>query len=352
MSLDQISRWIERDIEDRRLTAGDAYLTAECVGKILGVSRATADRAMKALSSRHVLMRRQRSGTFVGPRALLADGRKPGLTTVHVVSGPSALSADRALVFGLIERLPARFPDVAVKLHLSALPSSDDDALKVIDGIAAGRDTRQAIVLVRPSPAVHRAARDSGLAAVTVDHAGADDPALPSVAFDDGAAGASIVRVAALHRAETALLLSFPALRAGDEGLTNGIAAAAGSGAIRIQRVEVATEEAGATAIRSTLEGLTLPAIVLARSATLAATAVQERSRLGIRPCALTVLSFGETPIEGALALRRDLGPAETIEWIAKALSETSTAADRILRIGAAFPRPECCPAESVLAGV
>ncbi|MBN2292963.1 MAG: GntR family transcriptional regulator [Pirellulales bacterium] len=59
---------IERDIRKRGLTTGDRYLTGAEAGLLLGVSTASANRAMSLLVDRNLLVRRRRSGTFVGSK--------------------------------------------------------------------------------------------------------------------------------------------------------------------------------------------------------------------------------------------------------------------------------------------
>lgn len=55
------------DIRHRGLTLGDRYLTTEEVARLLGVRKAVANRALAYLAQREILLRKQRSGTFVGP---------------------------------------------------------------------------------------------------------------------------------------------------------------------------------------------------------------------------------------------------------------------------------------------
>ena len=59
---------IERDIRKRGLSTGDRYLTGAETGLLLGVSTASANRAMSLLVDQKLLVRRRRSGTFIGPQ--------------------------------------------------------------------------------------------------------------------------------------------------------------------------------------------------------------------------------------------------------------------------------------------
>ena len=66
-NLSVLAKRLEGDIRSRGLQAGDRYLTAADAGLMLGVSAATAHRAMNLLVSRQLLTRRHGRGTFIGP---------------------------------------------------------------------------------------------------------------------------------------------------------------------------------------------------------------------------------------------------------------------------------------------
>ena len=74
---------LERDIHLRGLTAGDHYITGVEAGHLLGVSRATAQRAMAFLARQDKVVRRRRRGTFVGPS--IETHRANKIRTVHVL---------------------------------------------------------------------------------------------------------------------------------------------------------------------------------------------------------------------------------------------------------------------------
>lgn len=64
----QVASLIEYDIRSRGLSEGDAYRTAEEVGRELSVHPRSVSRAMKLLALRGVLIRRRGVGTFIGPK--------------------------------------------------------------------------------------------------------------------------------------------------------------------------------------------------------------------------------------------------------------------------------------------
>src|SRR5438094_5267354 len=74
---------LERDIVSRGLLPGDRYLTAAEAGRELGVSAATANRAMRLLAARDVLNRERSRGTFIGPA--VSSGHSFSVRTVFIL---------------------------------------------------------------------------------------------------------------------------------------------------------------------------------------------------------------------------------------------------------------------------
>ena len=62
----QLADRLEQDIRSRGLRHGDRYLTAVEAGHMLGVSKTTADRAMRILTGSGVLRRRRNRGSYIG----------------------------------------------------------------------------------------------------------------------------------------------------------------------------------------------------------------------------------------------------------------------------------------------
>jgi DNA-binding LacI/PurR family transcriptional regulator len=73
---------IENDIRTRALRPGERYLTAADVGLMLGVSPATAHRAMNILVNQNLLQREHGRGTFIG--AGVGPQRTVSVRTVYI----------------------------------------------------------------------------------------------------------------------------------------------------------------------------------------------------------------------------------------------------------------------------
>lgn len=63
----KLASQLEQDMKRRGLGSGDPYLSAAEAGSLLGVSRATANRALNLMAEQQKLLRQQGRGTFVGP---------------------------------------------------------------------------------------------------------------------------------------------------------------------------------------------------------------------------------------------------------------------------------------------
>ena len=79
-----LAKQLEVEIYRRHLLPGDRFMTAVEAGHVLGVSRATADRAMSFLARNQVLLRRRSLGTFVGPNARETQEVQPKVGLVYV----------------------------------------------------------------------------------------------------------------------------------------------------------------------------------------------------------------------------------------------------------------------------
>lgn len=74
---------LEADMASRRLRAGDPYLTSSQASDLLGVSRASAYRALRQLAERRILIARDRSGMYVSEEGARA------VSMVHPISEES-----------------------------------------------------------------------------------------------------------------------------------------------------------------------------------------------------------------------------------------------------------------------
>ncbi|MEX1042919.1 MAG: GntR family transcriptional regulator [Pirellulaceae bacterium] len=182
----QLADQILADISNRGLQSGDAYLGTAEAARLLGVSTTVANRALQLLAQRNVLIRRQKSGTFV------ADGVVPDhphqIDRIHLVVNETYLSTEGMLADGVIVGIQSVLP--GVELEFNHLPGSDDSQW-VSDLIARSARSRESegFVLARSSLTSQRLFQESGLPTVIFGSRFPSINALPSVDRDQIQAG-------------------------------------------------------------------------------------------------------------------------------------------------------------------
>ena len=106
----RVAQAIERDVERRRLMPGDRYYTSEEARRMFRVGKGIINQALGLLADKEVLVRRQKAGTFIGPKG--GSSRATKVQTIHVL-----LPADRE---GLVD-VPF---DQAVEVFRQEIPNS------------------------------------------------------------------------------------------------------------------------------------------------------------------------------------------------------------------------------------
>lgn len=91
----RLAKRLEEDIHSRGLKIGDKYLSANEAAEMLGISRATAQRAMKVLGDSQMLLRRRSLGTFIGPGAV--DQTASKVSTIYILAKHGMQNAVQAM---------------------------------------------------------------------------------------------------------------------------------------------------------------------------------------------------------------------------------------------------------------
>jgi DNA-binding LacI/PurR family transcriptional regulator len=180
------ARRLEDDLRQKGLAAGARYLTAAEAGRMLGVSTATAHRAMAILARQEMLIRRRNSGTFVGPQFRPSSKRR--IRTLYAILPDTARDRQNypfdLLVYGIGPHLPE------VNLHVAFLPAIDSLAYleDLIESAHAAGETAGFLAISCPRE-VYRRLADTGLPAVIHGSAYLDQADIPSVDVDNRQAG-------------------------------------------------------------------------------------------------------------------------------------------------------------------
>jgi DNA-binding LacI/PurR family transcriptional regulator len=264
---------IESDIRRRGLAAGDRYLTAREVGRLLGVSTMTANRALQELAARRVLVRARRSGSVVGDR--LAGGPPPSPRAVHLLVPSDFFTLEKALVDLIVSGIHSELPGDAIQFTFVPAQGEVEFVRRLVE---AAPGTFGGAVLLVSSPAVQRFFRDRGLPAVVSGSLHPGISGLPWVDRDQREIGRLLARAALARRARQLVVLMRDRWGAGDNLMIEGVQSAAGSARVSVRSFPP-DPDLVAGAVGEILRSAGRPAALLCRSRLLADAAARAASR-------------------------------------------------------------------------
>lgn len=113
-----LAKRLELDLQARGYRPGDRYRTSVDAGRYLGISPATAHRAMELLVRRGLLSRRQGAGTFVG--SSMQSAKKLGVRTIFILMEERQRSVTNIVLDDIVQAVVEAFP--AAGVQFSFLP--------------------------------------------------------------------------------------------------------------------------------------------------------------------------------------------------------------------------------------
>ncbi len=205
-----LQRWKERillDIGARGLKPGDAYLTVEETGVLLGCSRATAHRAMKKLIEESVLVARAGSGTFIGDEARGTSSSVP--QALHVLVPMGFDSAVTIPFMRLVQALAQSLGGLGIQFNS---PPQGYDLSYVSETVLKPFREGQikAVLAVSCSWKTYQYLKDQGITALVCGSMYQDRQFLPSL-DKDGVMGAELLVDYLVKKGHTRLGLVMPA---------------------------------------------------------------------------------------------------------------------------------------------
>jgi GntR family transcriptional regulator, arabinose operon transcriptional repressor len=216
----QLATRIERDIYDRHLQPGDAYLNTNEAARMLGVSSVMANRAMQLLAKRRILSRRQGAG------AVVADGilqtKRPPLRCVHFLVHQNYLKTEGLLGDGVLIAMQTELPGVDVRLNFLPNDNGAEDIARLIGEVIRSPEP-EGFVLVRASLFVQRQVHASGLPAVIY---GTPYPSVHGMAWidsDQRQAGRLLAQYVFDRGCRRAIFLSRDRMLPGDQLFEDGL---------------------------------------------------------------------------------------------------------------------------------
>jgi len=219
-NLHVLSRQLEADIHARGLREGDRYLTANEVGQLLGVSTTTAHRTLRLLADSDWVVRRRKSGTFVGSKAGNEQGA--AMQTVRVLlsiehRGLGTFSSDE-LMSG-IRRVVA-----GASVQFDFVPSGD--RARYMNGLLQRAEADSSLlgfIAVSCTQDVYRRLAEAAVPTVVIGSLYLGGPDMPSIDTDCYQMGRLLARhlVDGGHR--RLAICSFSESRPGDNRFYEGV---------------------------------------------------------------------------------------------------------------------------------
>jgi len=191
-SLVLIAGRLEGDIRSRSLRAGDRYLSVADAATMIGVSTATANRAMDILVRKRLLVRQQGRGTFVGKAA-----GAPSTSRVHTVFVLLMEDQEGVGPYSLVEAfIPAIRQRMGnVNLQVSFIPSRRSiDYLSELIETAQKTGQLAGVVPISCAREIYRYLDESGVPTVVVGSLCPDQQHIASLDSDSHAIGSLLAR--------------------------------------------------------------------------------------------------------------------------------------------------------------
>lgn len=208
------------DIERRGLCPGERYLTTDEVSRMLGVRKAVANRAMQCLAEKEILVRRQRSGTFIGPS--FVKPVRSQVQVVHVLLPKDDICAQNWSMNPFVRGIRSEFPDVNVQF--SYVPAMDGVSY-VGELLDASRRAGQlaGVVPVTCAPEVYRFLGEQDVPTVVYGSLYTAQDTIHSVDIDNRESGGLLMQYAVDRGHRRIALLLAGDQRPGDNDFFDGV---------------------------------------------------------------------------------------------------------------------------------
>jgi DNA-binding LacI/PurR family transcriptional regulator len=219
-----VAKRIEADLRSRGLQTGDRYLTVSDAAEMLGVSAATAHRAMSLLVDRGLLSRHHGRGTFVG-EGLGGRRKAASVRTVFVLLPEDQVGVTGVQLESIIAAIRENFRGVGVQFGF--LPRGNDvDYVRELIGAAQRTGQFAGAIPISCSRAVYKFLADAGGPVVVLGSVYDEQQDLPSVDLDYRQGGYLLAKHLVRRGHTRMALLSAGEGRPGDNAFFDGVSEA------------------------------------------------------------------------------------------------------------------------------
>ncbi|MBN2295282.1 MAG: substrate-binding domain-containing protein [Pirellulales bacterium] len=282
-TIHELAMRLEQDIRGRGLREGQRYMNTVEAGHTFGVSPATAHRAMKLLVERNMVVRRNRSGTFIGPGMRSAD--RAGIHTVHFLTSPEKREYLAEHSGSMIRGFSRGIPKANVQFGF--VPAGEGlEYVKNLLNSASVHDKSIGFVCSSCPFDIHQLLADEGIPTVVSGTLPLGGPDLPSVALDDFTAGQLLAKYLVEQGHRRIGLLATTLDRPGDKRLFDGIGKSLSQARLLQNSLvfHIVSQNASSVALatRHLLEDECRPTAIIARSERLADMACTALKEMGL----------------------------------------------------------------------
>jgi DNA-binding LacI/PurR family transcriptional regulator len=221
-NLKLLAKRIEREIHSRGLREGDRFMTTDEVGQMLGVSSATAHRALNHLVKRKMLIRHHGRGTFIGATADGETRRTVNLQTVYILLPEVQREVASVELDVLIDAVRTHVGRVNVQLSFLPPENTIDYVRELVTVAHRERQFAGAIPISCPRD-VYRYLSDTGTPTVVLGSLYGDQRHLPSVDVDHQQAGELLAEYLLRRGHRRIALLATGGGRPGDDAFYDGV---------------------------------------------------------------------------------------------------------------------------------
>jgi len=219
-AVETVAKQIEQDIYRRQLRPGDRYLSTRQVKDVYGVKLAVAAQAMQRLVDHDVLVRRDRSGTFIGSR--IQPARAHRVQTIYVVMPRERMDYSSTPLYMLVEAIHRQLPGCNVQY--AYLPPSDEIGyLEELLAPVRGQAQITGFIAASCSHEVYAYLDQLGLPLVVFGTPESDQQHLPSVDLDGFESGRLLAQHLLDRGHENIAVFALGAGRQGDHDFLDGV---------------------------------------------------------------------------------------------------------------------------------
>jgi DNA-binding LacI/PurR family transcriptional regulator len=222
-SRSNLSLLVERignDIRTRALRPGDRYLTAADVGLMLGVSAATAHRAMNVLVTKNVLQREHGRGTFIGVG--VGPQRHVAVRTVYIFIEEHQRDLTSVPLDAIVAALRSELPSTNVQFSFIPSHSGAEFIHELLD-VAQRAGQFAGAIPISCSREVYRYLANTGTPVVVLGSLYPDQWDLSSVDVDYHTAGHLLAEHLASRGHKRIALFTTGDGRPGDNAFYDGV---------------------------------------------------------------------------------------------------------------------------------